>query len=131
MRSTFCVTSAAFAIQMAVTLVPAVAETVITPVLTTPIEGMPNTEAKVLLFDVDPGWKTDHHIHPGHLFVYILEGGLQLDVDGAQPVAYSAGDAFYELPDHGMVGANLSATERAKFVVFQFGEAGQPLMIAQ
>lgn len=92
---------------------------------------MPNTEAKILLFDVDPGWKTDHHIYPGQLFVYILEGTLQLDVDGAEPAVYTAGEAFYELPNLGMVGSNLSTTERAKFVVFQFGEAGQPLMIAQ
>ncbi|MEH6836525.1 MULTISPECIES: cupin domain-containing protein [Falsihalocynthiibacter] len=121
----------AFAIHLALTLAPVSAETVITPVLTTPIEGMPDTEAKVLLFDVDPGWKTDHHIHPGQLFVYILEGGLRLEVDGAEPVDYAAGEAFYELPDLGMTGANLSATERAKFVVFQFGEAGSPLMVAQ
>ncbi|WP_439155994.1 cupin domain-containing protein [Yoonia sp.] len=114
-----------------ISLAPAVAETTLTPVLTTPIQGMPNTEAKILLFDVDPGWRTDHHIHPGQLFVYILEGSLQLDVDGTDPVVYSAGEAFYELPDLGMVGSNFSATDRAKFVVFQFGEAGKPLMIAQ
>lgn len=115
----------------AIPLSPALAETTLTPVLTIPIQGMPNTEAKILMFDVDPGWKTDHHIHPGHLFVYILEGSLQLDVDGSDPVVYSVGEAFYELPDLGMVGSNFSTSDRAKFVVFQFGEAGKPLMIAQ
>lgn len=131
MHRQICATAAAVAIQFSVALVPAVAETAITPALSSPIEGMPDTEAKVLHFDVDPGWKTDHHIHPGHLFVYILEGALQLQIDGAEPVDYSAGEAFYEMPDIGMVGANPSATERARFVVFQFGEAGQPLMVAQ
>ena len=102
-----------------------------TPVLNTAIEGMPNTEANIVLFDVDPGWKTDHHIHPGQLFVYIMEGGLRLEVDGQEPAEYVAGEGFYELPNIGMVGGNLSATERAKFIVFQFGEAGKPLMVAQ
>ncbi len=131
MRRHIVAAFAAFAFHFGATLVPAAGETAITPVLTTAIKGMPNTEAKILLFDVDPGWKTDHHIHPGQLFVYILEGGLRLEVDGAEPVSYAAGEAFYELPDLGMVGANLSATERAKFVVFQFGETGQPLMVPQ
>jgi quercetin dioxygenase-like cupin family protein len=131
MRQHFFVTCAAVAIHLAVTLVPAAAETAVTPVLTTAIQGMPNTEANVVLFDVDPGWKTPHHIHPGQLFVYILEGTLHLEVDGAEPVDYSAGEAFYELPNLSMTGANLSVTERAKFVAFQFGEAGQPLMVAQ
>jgi quercetin dioxygenase-like cupin family protein len=122
---------AALGALLGVTLTPAAAETMATPVLNTTIEGMPNTEANIVLFDVDPGWKTDHHIHPGQLFVYMLEGALRLEVDGKEPVDYSAGEAFYELPNLGMVGGNLSTTERAKFIVFQFGEAGQPLMVAQ
>jgi quercetin dioxygenase-like cupin family protein len=131
MTQNILVTCVAVAAHLAVAVAPATAETAITPVLTSAIQGMPNTEAKILLFDVDPGWRTDHHIHPGQLFVYVLEGSLHLEVDGENSVDYSAGEAFYELPNHGMIGANLSATERAKFVVFQFGEAGQPLMIAQ
>lgn len=110
---------------------PAAAENMTTPVLNTTIEGMPDTEANIVLFDVDPGWKTDHHIHPGQLFVYMLEGGLRLEIDGQDPVEYSAGQAFYEQPNLGMVGSNVSATDRAKFIVFQFGGAGQPLMVPQ
>ncbi len=122
---------AAVGAVLGVAKTPAVAETMATPVLNTAIEGMPNTEANIVLFDVDPGWKTDHHIHPGQLFVYIMEGGLRLEVDGQEPAEYVAGEGFYELPNIGMVGGNLSATERAKFIVFQFGEAGKPLMVAQ
>ncbi|MBD3679007.1 MAG: cupin domain-containing protein [Rhodobacteraceae bacterium] len=110
---------------------PASAENMVNPVLKTMLEEMPNTEANVVVFDVDPGWKTDHHIHPGQLFVYVMEGGLRLDVDGQEPVVYRAGEAFYEVPNLGMIGANVSATERAKFVVFQFGEPGKPLMVPQ
>lgn len=131
MRRHLFTACAAGAAYLAVALVPAAAETAITPVLRTAIQGMPNMEANVVLFDVDPGWKTPYHIHPGQLFVYVLEGTLHLEVDGAEPVDYNAGEAFYELPNLGMTGSNLSTTERAKFVAFQFGEAGQPLMVAQ
>lgn len=112
-------------------LVPALAETTATPVLKTMVEGLPDTEANIVVFDVDPGWKTDHHTHPGHVFVYVLEGTLHLEVEGKEPVEYAAGEAFYELPNVSMTGANLSTSERAKLIVFQFGEAGQPIMVPQ
>ncbi|MFW8635268.1 cupin domain-containing protein [Cribrihabitans pelagius] len=120
--------SAALGAAAALVLAPASAETKSEPILKTMVEGMPGTEANIVAFDVDPGWQTEHHMHPGHLFVYVLEGGLRLEIDGQEPVDYSAGEAFYEMPGVGMVGANASASERAKFVVFQFGEAGKPLM---
>lgn len=110
---------------------PAFAETTLKEVLNTMLEEMPNTEGKVVVVDADPGWKTPHHIHPGQLFVYVLEGGLRLEVDGEAPVEYKAGEAFYEVPNVGMSGANISTSERAKFVVFQFGEPGKPLMVEQ
>lgn len=110
---------------------PALAESKVTPMLKKMLEGVADKEANVVLFDVDPGWVTAHHIHPGELFVYVLEGGLRLEVDGQEAVEYRAGEVFYEVPNIGMVGSNLSTTERAKFIVFQVGEPGKPIMIAQ
>lgn len=120
---------AAVALALGAGLAPASAETMTTPALKTMLEGMPDTEANVVTFDVDPGWKTDQHHHPGHLFVYVLEGTLRVDVDGQEPKEFSAGEAFYETPNVSMVGSNASADERAKFIVFQFGEAGKPIMV--
>lgn len=107
------------------------ADTMSTPALKTMVEGMENTEANIVAFDVEPGWKTDHHHHPGHVFVYVLEGNLLVEIDGKEPMSYSAGEAFYETPYVAMVGSNQSSTERAKFIVFQFGEAGKPLMVKE
>ncbi|MFW8594572.1 cupin domain-containing protein [Cribrihabitans neustonicus] len=128
MRRHFVSACAAFGAAAALLLGPASAETKSEPILKTMVDGMPGTEANIVTFDVDPGWKTEHHMHPGHLFVYVLEGALRLEIDGQEPVEYSAGEAFYEMPGIGMVGSNASADNRAKFVVFQFGEAGKPLM---
>ncbi len=121
---------AACAASVSFVALPVSAENVVTPALKTMVTGMPDTEANIVMFDVDPGWKTDHHFHPGHVFVIVLEGALRIDVDGKEPVEYGPGDAFYEVPNVGMIGGNVSASDRAKFVVFQFGEAGKPIMIA-
>jgi quercetin dioxygenase-like cupin family protein len=131
MTQRLVVTCAALVSMAGFAYSPALAENVVMPALKTMLEGMPDTEANVVMFDVDPGWKTDHHIHPGQLFVYVLEGGLRLEVDGKEPEEYRAGEAFYEVPNLGMVGANISTAERAKFIVFQFGEPGKPIMVPQ
>lgn len=121
---------AAIVTSAALSLAPAMADTTADPVLKTLLDGMPDTEANIVVYDVEPGWKTDHHYHPGHVFVYVLEGTLRIDVDGQEPAEYTAGQAFYELPNVSMIGSNAGAEERAKFIVFQVGEAGKPLMIS-
>ncbi len=104
-------------------------ETMITPMLKTTLEDLNGAEANILIFDVDPGFVTDRHTHPGHVFIYVLEGALQLDIEGQESSIVSAGEAMYELANVPMTGRNLSATERAKFVVFQVGPAGEPIMV--
>ncbi len=121
---------AAAALAFGAGLAPAAAETTTETALQTPLKGMPDSEANVVVFDVDPGWQTDEHHHPGHLFVYVLDGTLRVDVEGQEPQEYGPGEAFYEMPGISMVASNISADERAKFVVFQFGEAGEPIMVA-
>ncbi len=92
---------------------------------------MENMEANIVLFEVEPGFETERHIHPGHVFVYVLEGTVEVDAEGQDPIQVSAGEAAYELPNLPMVGRNTSSTEGARFVVFQVGEAGKPLMVNQ
>ena len=69
------------------------------------------------------------HFHPGQVFVYILEGGLSVDMGGDAPLILKAGDLFEEPPGGVMQGKNLSADHRAKFIVFQIGETGKPMMV--
>jgi len=128
-------TSLAACIALAMLMVPGTvgasaqaAET--TPVLKTELAGAEGTEANIVLFDVEAGWETERHIHPGHVFVYVTEGSIQVDVEGSEPRTVAAGDAFYELPDKPMVARTASADEGAKFIVFQVGPAGEALMVA-
>jgi quercetin dioxygenase-like cupin family protein len=90
-----------------------------------------NMEANIVLIEAGPGFETERHIHPGHVFVYVLEGAVELDVDGEDPVRVSAGEAVYEQPNKPMVGRNVSSTEDVRLIVFQVGEAGKPLQIDQ
>jgi quercetin dioxygenase-like cupin family protein len=115
----------------AFTLLPlaAVGETTIEPLLKTTLEDLNGAEANVLVIDVDPGWDSGRHIHPGHVFIYMLEGSLQLDIEGQETFSISAGDTLYEVANLAMVGRNLSTTERAKLLVFQVGPPGAPIMI--
>ena len=107
----------------------AVGETTIKPLVQTILEDLNGSEASVLVLDVDPGWDSGLHTHSGHVFIYVLEGTLQLDIVGQEPFELTAGDARYEVRDAAMVGRNFSTSERAKFVVFNVGPPGAPLMI--
>lgn len=66
-----------------------------TPVLKTELAGEEGTEANIVVFDVEAGWETERHIHPGHVFVYVMEGTLEVDVEGEDLRTVSAGGAFY------------------------------------
>ncbi len=103
----------------------------VTPVLKSDLQGLDGMEANIVLFEVDPGFQTERHIHPGHVFIYVMEGTIEIDLDGQDTIRASAGEAIYELPDKPMVGRNGSSTEGARFVLFQIGPTGTPLMVPQ
>ncbi len=104
-------------------------EATTTAVLKSELAGDEGKEANIVVFDVAAGWETQRHIHPGHVFVYVTGGSIEVDVDGSEPTTFSAGEAFYELPDKPMVARTASAEEGASFIVFQVGPTGEPIMV--
>ncbi|MCH7794727.1 MAG: cupin domain-containing protein [Proteobacteria bacterium] len=97
--------------------------------LNTPLAGIAGKEANVVLFAVAPGWKIDNHSHPGHIFVYMLQGSIKIEVEGEPERVLGPGDVLYELPDRNMVANNISSTKGARFLVFQVGDIGKPLTV--
>ncbi len=95
----------------------------------TPLAGIAGKETNVVLFKVGPGWKIDKHFHPGHVFVYMLQGSIKIEVEGAPARVIGAGDLLYEVPDRNMVASNISSTKGARFLVFQVGDIGKPLTV--
>ncbi len=103
----------------------------VTPLLKQVLSGTNGLEANILHIEVGPGFQTERHIHPGHIFLYVLEGAIEITLDGEEPIRVSAGQTLYETPNKPMIGRNASATEGARFVVFHVGESGVPLTVAQ
>ncbi len=105
------------------------AKTEIKKLLNAPLAGIDGKEANVVLFDVAPGWKLANHFHPGHIFVYLIEGSIEIKVEGEPARVVKPGDALHEIPGRNMVANNISSTKGAKFVVFHIGEIGKPLTV--
>ncbi len=101
----------------------------VTKLLNTPLDGIAGKEANVVLFAVGPGWTIGNHSHPGHIFVYMLEGSIKIEVEGEPTHVLSPGDVLYEVPGPNMVANNISSTEGARFLVFQVGDIGKPLTV--
>ncbi|CAM3336457.1 cupin domain-containing protein [Halomonas lysinitropha] len=128
MNQTLMTLGGATTLAVASILSPAQADT--TSILKTTLEGMEGMEANIVRFDVDKDWVTDRHIHPGHVFVYVTEGSIEIDVEGQEARSVSAGEAFQEPPDRPMVARTLSS-DGASFIVFQVGPEDEPIMVSQ
>lgn len=102
---------------------------VITGLLNMPLSDIAGKDTNVVLFEVSPGWKIANHFHPAHIFIYILEGSIRIEVEGMEVQIISAGEVAYEVPNLNMVASNVSSTEGAKFIVFTVGNIGDPVTV--
>ncbi len=86
-----------------------------------------DVEVRVAQLEYAPGGSSEPHRHPGHTFVYVLEGSLVAQLDDGPVKTYTPGQMFYEQPMHlHAVSKNASATEPVKFLVFRIAEKGKP-----
>jgi quercetin dioxygenase-like cupin family protein len=89
-----------------------------------------NQEMLVLEVNLEPGQGSPPHRHTAHVFVYVLEGKVNMQVDGQEMVTLSPGEMFYENPDNiHMVSQNASDTETAKFLVHLIRTVGTPVSV--
>lgn len=100
-----------------------------TKLMSTPLSGIDGKEANIVVFNVGPDWKTKRHFHPGHVFVYVIKGSVTIDVDGKPPRTIRAGEVLHEVPNVNMVANAFGSAKGAKFIVFQVGDTGKPLMV--
>jgi quercetin dioxygenase-like cupin family protein len=83
--------------------------------------------ASVTELEYAPGGSSEAHRHPGHTFVFVLEGALTAKIDDGPEKTYHPGQMFYEPPMHlHAVSKNASETAPAKFLVFRIAEKGKP-----
>ncbi len=97
--------------------------------LNMPLPALPeNQEILVSEVNLAPGQESTPHRHNAHVFVYVLEGQVNMQVAGGELVTLSPGDIFYENPDDiHAVSQNASDSESAKFLVHIIKTVGVPV----
>jgi len=84
-------------------------------------------EMLVLEVNLEPGQESPPHRHHAHVFVYVLEGRVNMQVAGGELVTLSPGEMFYENPDNvHTVSQNARDTEPAQFLVHMIRTSGTP-----
>jgi quercetin dioxygenase-like cupin family protein len=75
-----------------------------------------------------PGAAGARHRHPGPTFVYVLEGAVEIELEGAPAKIYHPGESFYEEPYQLHIATkNASQTERARILAYHLSRKGEPL----
>ena len=99
------------------------------PLFATDLADYPGKEARMLEVTYPPGAQDMAHRHDAHVFVYVLEGEVVMQVKGQPAVTLKAGQTFYEAPaDVHVVGRNASTTAPARFVVVLLKAKGAPVL---
>jgi len=78
---------------------------------------------------IQPGGRTPLHEHPVPTYVYVLEGEVELQTDGAEPHRYKTGEAYIESLNRKHQLFNKGSTPAKVLVVF-VGEEGKPTTVA-
>ncbi|MFH1794263.1 MAG: cupin domain-containing protein [Pseudomonadota bacterium] len=100
----------------------------LTPLHREVVTGMPDLaeqEVRVLFATLLPGDVTPYHSHRFPVTVYVTEGTFTLALDGREPVAIAAGQAFVEPAGVNMTGSNVG-TAPARMALFYVCEPGAP-----
>ena len=103
--------------------------TKVTPLLSRDLTGIAGKEGAMMTVEYAPGAVDPIHRHNAHVFIYVLEGSVVMQVKGATPVTLRPGQTFYEGPDDiHLVGRNASRTKPAKFLAVFVKDRGAPVV---
>jgi quercetin dioxygenase-like cupin family protein len=126
MKNTYYLIAAALASSLVFASLPAAAEK-INPLMAKELADIAGKEGLMLTVAYAPGEASTKHRHNAHVFVYVLEGSVLMQVEGAKPVTLTKGQTFYENPnDIHSVSKNASKTKPAKLLVFVLKDKGVP-----
>jgi len=93
-----------------------------------PIPGLQDKEMIVKHLALPAEFVGGKHMHPGPVYVYVLEGELTIQQEGGEKT-FKAGNLYAEDINTAMVAKNISTNNSVKILVFQIGSIGQPMMI--
>jgi len=81
----------------------------------------------MVISELPPNGVAPRHTHPADELSYVLEGAIELEIDGAEPVVYQAGATYHIPPGVIHAARNPSDSETTRILVFWTAQAGQPL----
>ena len=105
-------------------------EAKVTDLMSKDLTDLPGKEGLMLIVEYPPGGSDPIHRHNAHVFVYVLEGSVVMQVKGGKEITLTPGQTFYEGPDDiHVVSRNASNAKPAKFVVFFVKNKGTPVVV--
>lgn len=100
------------------------------PVMSKLLRDFPGKEVVILMVTLRPGYSGPVHRHNADTFAYVLEGSVEMAVNGGDSVTLGRGQTFYEGPnDIHTIGRNASKTRPAKFLAFLIKDKDAPISV--
>ncbi len=87
-----------------------------------------SAELSAVRLDIGPGGETGRHMHPYPTLVYVLEGAIDVEMDGGMVRSYEAGDSFLMVINT-WTNAKNTGTMPAKVLVVFVGVRGKPNLV--
>ena len=87
-----------------------------------------SAELTAVRLDIGPGGETGRHMHPYPTLVYVLEGEIEVDMDGGMVHSYKAGDSFLMVVNT-WTNAKNTGTMPARVLVVYIGVHGKPNLV--
>lgn len=87
-----------------------------------------NREAVQVRIDIAPGATAPWHRHPGEEVIYVIEGTLEYQLEGSNPVALKAGEVLF-IPAGMAHKAHNPGTENGAELATYIVEKGKPLVV--
>jgi quercetin dioxygenase-like cupin family protein len=93
--------------------------------------GTGGREAIQVRVDFAPGAAFGRHTHPGEEIIYVLEGSLEYQVDGKQPVTLKAGEVFFVPAGTVHSARNVGSSNAAELATYVIEKGKPPLTLVK
>lgn len=94
------------------------------PILVSPISGVQDRELVLIAVELAPGAASPAHTHPGDCFGAVIDGTIELRVDGQAPRQIKAGETYSNLagPVHQFVNIGTTPVRLLNTLVVEKGK---------
>lgn len=87
---------------------------------------VPGREAVIARIEINPGVNVGRHTHPGEEITYVIEGEMEISIEGEAPKKYKSGEGFI-IPAGKKHDAKNVGSQLAKLSGVFYVEKGKPM----